>query len=109
MGGQTRRHGNLLYELYQQTFPCYKEKDRKPLTSTGDRGKSPRLMSAVFGIAGGKKKFMAQAIRKAKTMPVVPPRALPMKTMRTVSRERRKVVLSRFIVGASDEIGYRRG
>ena len=41
---------------------------------------------------------MAQAMKKAKTMPALPPMALPMRTIRTVRRERRRVVLSRFIV-----------
>jgi hypothetical protein len=47
---------------------------------------------------------MAQAIRKAKTIPVVPPMALPMKTMRTVRRERSRVVLILFIVVTSDDV-----
>ncbi|WP_298267087.1 hypothetical protein [Geobacter sp.] len=52
---------------------------------------------------------MAAAIRKAKTIPVLPPMALPIRTISTVRRERRRVVLSLFIAVTSDDVGYRRG
>ncbi len=52
---------------------------------------------------------MAQPTETARTIPVVPPGVLPMKTMRTVRNERRRGALGRFIVVASDESGYRRG
>jgi len=41
---------------------------------------------------------MAQAMKKAKTMPDLPPMALPMATMRRVRRVRSRVVLNRFIM-----------
>jgi hypothetical protein len=40
---------------------------------------------------------MPAAMIKAKTMPVVPPMALPMMTISTVSRDKSRVVLQRFI------------
>ena len=40
---------------------------------------------------------MPKAIRKANIMPDLPPMAPPMVTMRMVSKERRKAVLSEFI------------
>jgi len=49
---------------------------------------------------------MAAAMKKAKTMPDLPPMALPMKTMRMVRRERRKVVFSLFIAITSDDYAW---
>ena len=46
---------------------------------------------------------MPSAMIKAKTMPDLPPMALPMATMRMVRRERRRVVLSLFIAVTSDD------
>ena len=46
---------------------------------------------------------MAAARKKAMTMPDLPPMALPMRTISTVRSERRRVVLSLFIVITSDD------
>jgi len=52
---------------------------------------------------------MAAAMKKAKTMPALPPMALPIITIMTVSRERRRVVLSLFMFITSDDFFFRRG
>ena len=45
---------------------------------------------------------MAQAMKKAKTMPFLPPMALPMATISRVRQVRSRVVFNLFIVVTSD-------